>query len=152
MKIIVFQSDKGDCLLVEGNDKSHVLVDGGMPSTYTKHVAPFLDNLRKNNEKLDVVYVSHIDEDHISGILQMMDDAVDWQIFDFQKNIAKNPKAKEPSALLPPPIDCVWHNAFHEQVDDNTGEIEDMLAATVAILAGGDSQRFIKMAQFHQDV
>ena len=53
--------------------------------------------------------------------------------------------------MRPPKVDRVWHNAFHEQVEDNTGEIEDMLAATVAVLAGGDTQKFIRMAQFHQD-
>ena len=152
MKIIVFQSDKGDCLLVEGRDKSRVLVDGGMPETYTEHVAPYLNKLRKKKEKLDVVYVSHIDEDHISGILQMMDDAVEWEIYKYQRTVAGNPNAKKPSALQPPDIDCVWHNAFHEQVKDNKGEIEDMLAATVAILAGGSEQKFIKMAQYHQNV
>ena len=151
MKIVVFQSDKGDCLLIEGMDGSRVLIDGGMPDTYTAHVAPYLDDLRQTGGKLDVVYVSHIDEDHISGILQMMDDAVDWSIFDFQRGAGGNPNFKQPESLRPPPVDRVWHNAFHEQVEDNTGEIEDMLAATVAVLAGGDTQKFIRMAQFHQD-
>ena len=94
MKIVVFQSDKGDCLLIEGLDGSRVLIDGGMPNTYTAHVAPYLDNLRQAGGKLDVVYVSHIDEDHISGILQMMDDAVDWSIFDFQTTVGGNPNFK----------------------------------------------------------
>lgn len=151
MKIIVFQSDKGDCLLLEGLDGSRVLIDGGMPDTYTAHVAPYLDNLRQAGGKLDAVYVSHIDEDHISGILQMMDDAVEWSIHDFQTTVGGNPDFKKPKALRPPLVDRVWHNAFHEQVEDNTGEIEDMLAATVAVLAGGDTQKFIRMAQFHQD-
>lgn len=152
MKIIVFQSDKGDCLLVEGRDGSRVLTDGGMPETYSRHVAPYLDDLRQAGNKLDAVYVSHIDEDHISGILQMMDDAVAWRIFDFQTTVGGNPNFKQPEALRPPPIDRVWHNAFHEQVEDNNGEIEDMLAATVAILAGSETQKFIRMAQFHQNV
>ncbi|MDQ3131120.1 MAG: MBL fold metallo-hydrolase [Acidobacteriota bacterium] len=151
MKIVVFQSDKGDCLLLEGLDGSRVLVDGGMPDTYTEHVAPYLDNLRQSGGKLDVVYVSHIDEDHISGILRMMDDAVEWSIFDFQTKVALNTNFKKPEVLRPPTVDRVWHNAFHEQVEDNNGEIEDMLAATVAVLAGGDTQKFIRMAQFHQD-
>ncbi|MEK7725123.1 MAG: hypothetical protein AAB336_12280, partial [Acidobacteriota bacterium] len=103
-------------------------------------------------KKLDVVYVSHIDEDHISGILQMMDDAVAWRIYDYQTTVGGNPNFKKPSGFRPPDVDRIWHNAFHEQVDDNTGEIEDMLAATVAVLAGGENQRFIRMAQFHQEV
>ncbi|MCY7376884.1 MAG: MBL fold metallo-hydrolase, partial [Pyrinomonadaceae bacterium] len=152
MKLIVFQSDKGDCLLVEGDDGKTVLTDGGMAKTYSNHVAPFLNNMQQNGKELDAVYVSHIDEDHISGVLQMMDDAVEWRIYDYQTTTGGNPNFKQPDVLRPPQVDRVWHNAFHEQVADNTGDIEDMLAATVAVLAGGDSQRFLRMAQFHQDV
>lgn len=152
MKITVFQSDKGDCLLLEGRAGGLVLADGGMGDTYTRHVSPYLDKLRKKKRKLDAVYVSHIDEDHISGILQMMNDAVDWRIYDYQKTVAKNSSAKKPASLRPPEVDRIWHNAFHEQVNDNTGDIEDTLAATVAILAGSEAQKYIRMAVFHQEV
>lgn len=39
MKLTVFQSDKGDCLLVTGNGGKWMLVDGGMRSSYAQHVA-----------------------------------------------------------------------------------------------------------------
>ncbi|MDQ3180221.1 MAG: MBL fold metallo-hydrolase [Acidobacteriota bacterium] len=152
MKITVFQSDKGDCLLIEGNDGKRVLVDGGMPDSYSHHVAPYLNNLQQNGDNLDVVYVSHIDEDHISGILQMMDDAVAWRIYDYQTTDGGNPSYPEPKVPRPPAVDRVWHNAFHELVGDNEGKIEDMLAATTAVLAGGEAQKYIRMAQFHQNV
>lgn len=150
MKITVFQSDKGDCLLLEGGNGGLVLADGGMPETYTAHVSPFLNKLYKQKKKLDAVYVSHIDEDHIAGILQMMDDAIDWRIHDYQTTVAKNKNARKPSSLRPCELDRIWHNAFHEQVEDNTGEIEDMLAATVSILAG--DKDYLRMAAFHQNV
>ena len=96
MKIKVFQSDKGDCFLISnkpsGGKPFHMLVDGGMRDSYTKHVASALfDELKLNNakkekrEKLNLVYVSHIDQDHISGVLQLFDDLKDWRIFDFRK-------------------------------------------------------------------
>jgi len=152
MKITVFQSDKGDCLLLEGRDGGCVLADGGMPDTYTRHVSPHLNKMRENGRKLDAVYVSHIDEDHIAGILQMMDDEVEWRIFDYQTGIAKNGNARRPESLRPPEVDCIWHNAFHEQVSDNNGDIEDVLAATVAVLAGGELQKYVRMAEYHQEV
>ena len=50
MKIRVFQSDKGDCLLLtSASGKNRVLVDGGMSSSYTKHVAPALAKLSTPN-------------------------------------------------------------------------------------------------------
>lgn len=152
MKVTVFQSDKGDCLLVTGNDGKRVLIDGGMPDSYSRHVAPFLNSLYQSGEKLDVVYVSHIDEDHIAGILQMMDDAVAWRIYDYQRSDGGNANFPEPKVPRPPAVDRVWHNAFHKLVDDNEGKIEDMLTATTAVLAGGEAQKYIRMAQFHQNV
>jgi hypothetical protein len=133
MKLQVFQSDKGDCLLITSSDNKRVLVDGGMSSSYKKHVAPTLGKLQKSGKKLDVVYVSHIDQDHISGILKMTDDLVAWKIFDFQKQ-SGNTNAKKPKVPRPPEFDRVWNNAFHAQVDDNVGAIEDMLAARARAL------------------
>ncbi|HWW75385.1 MAG TPA: hypothetical protein VNZ44_08315, partial [Pyrinomonadaceae bacterium] len=40
----------------------------------------------------------------------------------------------------PPKAKAIWHNAFHEQVTKNTGEIEDMLAASAAILSGSGEE------------
>ena len=135
MKLTVFQSDKGDCLLLTGADGRHMLVDGGMRQSYSKHVSPVLGQLREGKEKLDVVYVSHIDQDHISGILQMMDDEVAWRIHEYQVNHG-NPQHKPPDSVWPPEVKAIWHNAFHELLPQNAGEIEEVLAASAAVLSG----------------
>lgn len=139
MKLTVFQSDKGDCLLLTGADGRRMLVDGGMRAAYSEHVAPALGKLRDNGENIDVVYVSHIDQDHISGVLQMMDDEVAWRIHDFQVG-NDNPNHKEPNSLRPPKVAQIWHNAFHDLLEDNAGEIEDLLAASAAILSGAERE------------
>lgn len=134
MKIRVFQSDKGDCLLLTGKDGRHILADGGMPASYTKHVAPTMKRIQEKGEAIDLVYVSHIDEDHIAGILRMLDDAMDWAIYDYQ--IANgNPSHRKPRSVRPPEIKSIWHNSFHEQVGKNSGEIQDMLAAQAPALS-----------------
>ncbi|HEX7186446.1 MAG TPA: MBL fold metallo-hydrolase [Thermoanaerobaculia bacterium] len=145
MKLTVFQSDKGDCLLLRGADGRMMLVDGGMSASYSQHVAPALGRLRDNGEVIDVVYVSHIDQDHISGVLQLMNDEVAWRIHEFaQAN--SNTHKKPPEARRPPEVKAIWHNAFHEQVKDNKGEIEDMLAASAAILSGSENKSVKELA------
>jgi beta-lactamase superfamily II metal-dependent hydrolase len=146
VKLTVFQSEKGDCLLLESKDATRrVLVDGGMKPAYTKFVAPALGELAESGAKLDVVYVSHIDQDHIAGVLQLMDDKAAWKVHDFQ--IANgNSTHPEPDSPRPPDVKEVWHNAFHELVDDNDGEIADLLAASSAILAGADEKELVEIA------
>src|SRR5688572_22516169 len=118
MKLTVFQSDKGDCMLLTGADGRRMLVDGGMRSSYSAHVAPALGQLFKDGKTIDVVYVSHIDQDHIAGVLQMMNDEVAWRIHEFQLR-NDNPNHKEPEAPRPPKVKAIWHNAFHQQIAKN---------------------------------
>lgn len=139
MKLRVFQSDKGDCLLLRGADDRLMLIDGGMRDSYVKHVAPALGKLRDNSEKLDVVYVSHIDQDHIAGVLKLMDDEFAWRVNDFAVKV-KNVDKKPPKAPRPPVVKAIWHNAFRDQVKDNEGDIEQMLAASAAVLAGASDE------------
>ena len=122
MKLKIYQSDKGDCLLLTSKGGKHVLCDGGMRGSYVEHVRTDLANL----STLDVVYVSHIDQDHISGVLQLMDDAFAWKVHNFQDDGSGT--VSQPAFDEPPTIKSIWHNAFHEQVDDNRGSVEDLLA------------------------
>jgi beta-lactamase superfamily II metal-dependent hydrolase len=151
LKLTVFQSDKGDCLLLTGAGNERILVDGGMSKSYSQHVAPALGALRAAGHSLDLVYVSHIDEDHISGVLKMMDDLVAWRVHDFQ--IANgNPTHKAPKAVRPPDVAAIWNNSFHDQTGKNAGKIEDMLAASAAVLAGSEDEAVAAIAERHQDI
>lgn len=138
MHLQVFQSGKGDCLLLSNEQQTaRILIDGGMPDAYREFVGPALGKLRTEGRKIDLVYVSHIDQDHIGGVLQMLDDEVAWRVHDYQRKNG-NPTHKAPRVPRPPSIGALWHNAFHEQVTKNAGAIEDAIAATAPILTGAD--------------
>ena len=110
-----------------------------MRADYRKHVAPALARLRTANQALDLVYVSHIDRDHISGVLQLMDDTVSWRVFDYQRE-AGNADYPEPDVPRPPAIRDLWHNAFSELVSANRGEIQKTLTARASLLATAEDQ------------
>ena len=133
MNLRVFQASKGDCLLLTSKDGKRLLVDGGMPDAYREHIAPELGKL---GGAIDLLYVSHIDDDHIGGVLELLSNELDWRVFDFQKKVAKNAHAKEPKVPRPPAVKRIWHNAFHMQVGQNTGPIEDAIAASAVLLEG----------------
>lgn len=142
MQITMFQSAQGDCLLLtDTGDQTRILVDGGMPASYTTHVAPALAKLRlekKNN--IDLVYVSHIDRDHIGGVLRMLDDEVLWRVHDHQVKTLKNTAHKPPKSPRPPVISAIWHNSFKDQAKKNAGPIEKALAASAPVLSGASIQ------------
>lgn len=132
MKITVFEGSKGDCLLLKSTDGKNVLVDGGNVGgsggdSYSRNVAPYLGRMRKNGEHLDLVCVSHIDQDHIGGILRMLNDHFAWRVYDHQK--AQGLSARKPTNPRPPEIAGIWHNAFHEQVSQNRRSIYNAIAA-----------------------
>ncbi|MPY89897.1 MAG: MBL fold metallo-hydrolase [Luteitalea sp.] len=141
MQLTLFQSSQGDCLLLSNAAATaRILVDGGMPGAYRDHVAPTLAKLRKANQKIDLVYISHIDQDHIGGILEMLDDEVTWRVHEYQTNNG-NPRHKTPHVPRPPEIRTIWHNSFHEQLTNNAAPIEEALAAAAPVLSGADLQQ-----------
>ena len=140
MKLTAFQSDKGDCLLLKNDaGTTHILVDGGMSVSYNAHVAAAMGKLRTARKKLDVVYVSHIDQDHIAGVLKMFDDEAAWRVHLFQK-AHSNPNSKPPKVPRPPEVLELWHNGFHDQVPMNGKPIANQLSATAPVLAGSKNE------------
>lgn len=138
MKLTVFQSDQGDCLLLTAEDGTTILVDGGMRDSYTEHVAK---NLAKV-DKLDLICVSHIDRDHISGVLQLLDDMVAWKVYEYQRD-GGNTGFKKPVSPKPPDVHAIWHNAFGELVEDNDDAlgsqlVQNMQLTNVRTLLSGD--------------
>ena len=80
MRIRLFQSDHGDCLLLESVDGSKMLVDGGLNKSFKSHVIPVLVRFQ-DDEPIDLLCVSHVDQDHIGGILTYMKNLVEWRVF-----------------------------------------------------------------------
>lgn len=124
MRLEAFHAADGDCLLLSSGDGHHVLVDGGRAGTYAENTRPRLDQLRLAGEALDLVLVSHVDADHITGILRLLQDVGDWMVFDHQRSAAAdNPSYPAPTVPRPPEIHALWHNAWDEQVGQLQGPI-----------------------------
>lgn len=120
----VRRAKKGDCLILHygsKNDPGLMLIDGGPSQVYKPHLKPRLDEIREArglaaNESLpvDLLMVSHIDDDHIKGILDLTKELIE----------AKN--AKQPLALK---IKGVWHNTFDDIIGNNPKELTAAVTA-----------------------
>src|SRR5262245_9575178 len=95
----------GDCLLLHYGSKSEpglMVIDGGPATVYDSFLRPRLAAIKQARKLgddtplgLDAVMVSHIDDDHINGILELTHELVD----------AKD--ARKPALAK---IRSVWHN------------------------------------------
>ena len=74
MRIIILPALNGDCILVEFQPSHYILIDGGYVDTYENYLLPTLKEIEAQGGKLDVVVVTHIDGDHISGIIRLLED------------------------------------------------------------------------------
>ncbi len=125
MKIQAFHAKDGDCLLIRGEHDTVILVDGGRGDAFKKNVSSRLQ-LPTLGTDIDLVYVSHIDNDHLSGILELVKNKVAWDVFDFHQG--EDDFTSGPPALdRPAAIKQIWHNGFAELVDDHDGTIERAL-------------------------
>ncbi len=64
----------GDCLVVEygsGSDEHRILIDGGLASKYDVGLGPHLAD-SAGGRKFDVVVVTHVDRDHIDGVIRAL--------------------------------------------------------------------------------
>jgi len=139
MRIQVFHVGDGDCLLLScpQTDSAghvvdrHILVDGGRKTQFREYARDTI----YQHEEIDVVYVSHIDDDHISGVVALMEDVVTWRVHDRKK--AQGRSSRTPSFPRPPKIGEVWHNALFELVgDDLEPQIPGALSAWAGVLTG----------------
>jgi hypothetical protein len=120
----VRRARKGDCLVLHYGSKTNPglgLIDGGPSQVYGPHLKPRLEQIRKSRKlgpndplPVDFMMVSHIDDDHINGILELT------------KELLEAKAAKKP---LPFKIQSVWHNTFDDIIGNNPKELTAAVTA-----------------------
>jgi hypothetical protein len=116
----------GDSLLLHfGTEEEPQLavIDGGPPGVYNDALKPRLEAIREErklpqNEPLEIelMMVSHIDEDHIAGILQL---------------VRKLKDLKESKKPVPWEIRRFWHNSF----DDLLGNDDVTVGSAASVMS-----------------
>jgi beta-lactamase superfamily II metal-dependent hydrolase len=121
VKLKVFFAGDGDCLLLTSSDGRHALIDGGRAESFEQQTWPELQKLGA----IDLVVVSHIDDDHISGVLWLMRIVAAWTVYDYQRGAGRNRSVRKPSTSRPPDIAGLWHNSWRDQLGDLAAPIEE---------------------------
>ncbi|MEH3102637.1 MAG: hypothetical protein PGN12_01865 [Sphingomonas phyllosphaerae] len=119
MRLHAIKAEEGDCLLLESGEAEPVwmLIDGGPAGTWDAVAGTYVREIVGHDGSLDVVAVSHVDADHIIGILDLLADV-------------ERDRADGAASMR---IADLWHNSFSETVDDATGSIGKGLQAILDV-------------------
>jgi Metallo-beta-lactamase superfamily len=104
LRVKIYCAGNGDAFLLSAAG-SNVLVDGGYAQTFDEHILPDLLEVARRGERLDLVIASHIDADHIAGLIRFL-------------------TVNESSAVSKiVPIDGIWHNSLRSLTSMNDADI-----------------------------
>ncbi len=96
LKLRMYPAKNGDAFLISSNlsESVNILVDGGYASTFKEHIHPDLNKLASQDQIIDLVVATHIDEDHICGLIEFF---------------KCNGDSLTPKII---PVKNVWHNCI----------------------------------------
>lgn len=129
LRLRVVQARYGDCLIVEngtGKAKKHVLIDGGPSGVYRPHLLPVLQEIQSAGGGIDLMVLTHVDNDHVKGLLE------------FLRDIRDRRRAGADDII---PVRRMWHNAFARilpQAGQEAQELEESVAFQPVIETPGD--------------
>jgi len=106
----------GDSLLLEYGTSAaprYILIDGGPATTYDKHLTKVLKKVKDDGHDLELMVLSHVDTDHVTGLLDFIADI------------------RNGNAALPA-VKGLWHNSFSQTIDTNGALAPRMQAALAA--------------------
>lgn len=94
--IKMYPANNGDAFLIRENTTkpTAILIDGGYASTFQTYICPDLTHLAQLGYSLDLVVATHIDADHIAGLLSFF---------------KLNGNSQTPKII---PVEDVWHNSL----------------------------------------
>lgn len=102
----MYPAGNGDAFLIRDHatNPRAILIDGGYASTFQEHIFPDLTRLAQHGYSLNLVVATHIDADHISGLLAFF---------------KLNGKAEDPKIIQ---VEDVWHNSLRSLAIRNVAE------------------------------
>lgn len=97
LSLEMLPAQNGDCVLLRyqtRNGTTNILVDGGPRQTFENSLKTRLLSLAESGEILDLLVVTHVDCDHIDGIIEFL---------------LENGESANPSIIR---VGEVWHNSY----------------------------------------
>lgn len=94
IKLNIYPALSGDAFLIEFSNKKNFIIDMGFNETYKNYIKSDLETIKSRNQVIDLLVITHIDEDHIDGAIEFLKENKD----------SRRPKVVD--------IMEVWHNSY----------------------------------------
>jgi len=120
-KVHALQAAFGDSLILEfgtASQKRFVLLDGGPDGVYAAVLRNRLAQIAAAGGRLERVILSHVDGDHIVGLLSLFSEL----------------RANQAPIL----VDALWHNSFAKTIDDGPNNIAGRVQTMLSNVAGAN--------------
>jgi beta-lactamase superfamily II metal-dependent hydrolase len=158
LSVEAIQANDGDCLLLRsdaGANPALILIDGGSRGVYRNFLAKRLEQLRANLPALQLrmVIVSHIDADHITGIIDMfkyMSELVDegqrshWEVTSLWHNAFEKTAGSHPAVAQTATIVTAATGGVDAQELERKGFTREASAVIASVKQGKDLQAYAK--------
>lgn len=130
MVIEMFPAENGDAFLVRLENGKNILIDMGYSETYKKFIKDRLLNLKNKNQCIDLLIITHIDEDHIEGAIEFF---------------KENGYADKPNII---DVKEIWYNSYrHLQFDKEKvpqiSRFEERKLEAIKLANSGNSRNII---------
>jgi len=76
IKFEFLKAFNGDSIFITTDEGTNILIDGGLDKTYSIEIKPKIEKIIKNKKFLDLVVLTHYDDDHIGGLLKLLEDEI----------------------------------------------------------------------------
>ncbi|SDB50248.1 Metal-dependent hydrolase, beta-lactamase superfamily II [Flavobacteriaceae bacterium MAR_2010_188] len=119
MKMKILKGGSGDCILIHTNGQN-LLIDGGNDVEY---LFPQIDEIYNRGEILDLLVITHHDEDHILGILKLLQEVKKGR-FGNPKLFIRNVLFNSPKKILGIPIPIIDNLLSYKQAC----EVENLIS------------------------
>jgi len=107
IQIKMYPAKNGDAFLIKnnGDHQTVILIDGGYAKTFREYIHVDLVELARQGGVLELVVITHIDSDHIGGLLEFF---------------KQNGNSQSPKII---PVNNVWHNSLRSLMPLVDGQI-----------------------------
>lgn len=75
LKIRLLHANRGDCIILTYGDNTnphYIIIDSGIGKQCTRELKDYLLNVRKKKQTIDLIILTHYDQDHIQGFLSLL--------------------------------------------------------------------------------